>query len=405
MEVIKVNIGKEYIEIDKSVFLSLLDLTPIKEYKAYIDAVESQEISIKNLKSLSFKAGIPYPLFFASKKICNIQLAHKNKNIFGKLPYKNQIKIGSRGFLKVNDIELIVQDIGRKQEFLKRRILPNAQPNKFIGSLVKNIKSSTSISNIANDIREAFKIDLKYLRTLKKEKVLDYLRNCVEKKGILVSFSSHNYMPQNLDRNLLVSGICIKDLKFPFIFINTRDGDENPKIIESEGRQIFTLLSMLVCVGMNEFILSLNSYNSENKISKIALEIASEIIIPRDHISNDLISDLDALKMHAHYFCVTPSMLLYQLERHKIMDKAIIENFRVQLALELKKITPKHRRAPLPVTGYSKYNGQRYSSEVIKAHLTGLISQIEVRNILFRRGKKMDPVIWDKYIQKFRPMI
>jgi Zn-dependent peptidase ImmA (M78 family) len=359
MEVIKVNIGKEYIEIDKSVFLSLLDLTPIKEYKAYIDAVESQEISIKNLKSLSFKAGIPYPLFFASKKICNIQLAHKNKNIFGKLPYKNQIKIGSRGFLKVNDIELIVQDIGRKQEFLKRRILPNAQPNKFIGSLVKNIKSSTSISNIANDIREAFKIDLKYLRTLKKEKVLDYLRNCVEKKGILVSFSSHNYMPQNLDRNLLVSGICIKDLKFPFIFINTRDGDENPKIIESEGRQIFTLLSMLVCVGMNEFILSLNSYNSENKISKIALEIASEIIIPRDHISNDLISDLDALKMHAHYFCVTPSMLLYQLERHKIMDKAIIENFRVQLALELKKITPKHRRAPLPVTGYSKYNGQR----------------------------------------------
>jgi Zn-dependent peptidase ImmA (M78 family) len=404
MPVIHVKVGKEYVNIDGEVFRNLLDLSPIKEYKAYIETIETGEITITNLKSLALKAGVPYPLFFASKRICDLQLEHKNKNTFGKLPYKDQIKLGTRGSLRVKDIGLIIQDLGRKQEFLKRRVLPNAPTNKFIGSLVKKIAIGSSSDIIANEIRDEFEIDLSYLRTLKKEKVIDYLRNCIEKKGILVSFSSHNYMPQNLDRDLYVSGICIKDSKFPFIFINTRDGDEKPKILESDGRQIFTLLSMLVCVGMNEFILSADSDKPGKNIAKFSLEIASEIIIPKQHLSNHAITDLDSLREIAHFFCVTPSMLLYQLERLKKLEKDMVETFRTQLAVELKKIEPKHRRAPLPVTGFSKYNGHRFSREIIKAHMAGRISQLEVRNVLFRRGKKMDAIVWDRYVRKFKPI-
>jgi Zn-dependent peptidase ImmA (M78 family) len=404
MAFLRVKVGKEYVSIDKDVFADLLDLSPIKEYKAYIDAAANGEITITNLKLLALKAGVPYPLFFASRRICDLQLDYKNKKIFGKLPYKDQIRIGARGTLHVKDIALIIQDIGRKQEFLKRRVLTEASVNNFTGSLVKKIKAGTSLTTIATDIRDEFKIDLNYLRTLKKEKVLDYLRDCIERKAILVSFSSHNYMPQNLDRDLFVSGICVKDVKFPYIFINTRDGDEKPKIIESEGRQIFTLLSMLVCVGMNEFILSADSDKPGKKIAKIALEIASEIIIPEQHLPNDPLADLESLREKAHSFCVTPSMLLYQLERHKKLEKGMINQLRIQLAEELKKLTPKHRNAPKPVTGYSKYNGHRFSREMIKAYMSGKISQLEVRNILFRRGKKMDAVIWDRYVKKFRPI-
>lgn len=405
MVTLQVKIGQEFVEIDKSVFEDLLDLTPIKEYKDYNDAIEKKEITLSKLKSIAQKAGVPYPLFFASTRISKIQLNYKDKNIFEKMPKKDEIRIGARGGLMMKDISMIIQDLGRKQEFLKRRVLQKAKANDFMGSLVKRIKNADSTSNIANELRKKFLIDLPYLRTLTKGNVLNYLRTCIEKQGILVSFSSHNYMPQNLDRELEVSGLCIKDAKFPYIFINTRDGDDNPKIIESDGRQIFTLLSMLVCVGMNEFILSAKSEKSGNRIAKKAFEIASEIIIPHTDLSNISIIDLDNLREKAHYFQVTPSMLLYQLERHRKISAEQIEQFRIQLAIDLKKIEPKHRRAPLPVTGYSKYNGDRFSREVIRAHMLNQVSQLEVRNILFRRGKKMDDKVWSKYMQKFRPVV
>ena len=402
MRILLVNIGKDLVEIDRDAFESLLDISPMKEYKAYTDAEASGEITLKDLKRLALKAGIPYPLFFASRKICQIQLGHKNKNIFEKFPFKDKISMGTRGKVKVKDIELIIADIGRKQETLKRRVLTTAATNTFIGSLAVKIKKGTPVAAIADGIRKQFKIDLSFLRTLnKKEKVLDYIRDCIEREGIFVSFSSHNYMPQNLDSNLLVSGICIKDQKFPFIFINTRDGDENPRIIESEGRQIFTLLSMLVCVGMNKFILTTSSHQSSKQIAKLALEIASEIIIPELQLPEDPPATLDELRRIADYFCVTPSMLLYQLERYKKLEKETIDNFRGRLAIDLLKNQPKHRRAPRPVTGYSKYNGKRFSREIVKALLAGKMSQIDVRNILFRKGKKMDQVVWSKYIRKF----
>jgi Zn-dependent peptidase ImmA (M78 family) len=402
MEQFFVKLNKEKIPIDKQVLEDLLDLSPIKEYKAYINAIADNEISFENLKALSVKAGIPYPLFFAPRKVCDIQIKDKDKNLYEKIPSKEEIKLTCRGNTEVRDVELIVKDLGRKQEFLKKRVLIKAPDNPFIGSIAIKLKSDIPIEAIAKEIREYFEIDLAFLRSIPKNKVLIYLCSCIEKKGILISFSSHNYMPQNLDRELQLSGICIKDRKFPYIFINTRDGDDKPKIIESDGRQIFTLLSMLTCIAMGKFVLSTKTGRAKNDLGKIAYSIAGEILIPRKHLTEIQIATLDDLKEKAHFYKVTPSMLLYRLKDYKKIDPKIAEAFWIQLHIETKKLEPKHKHAPLPVTGYSKYNGERFSKEIIKALAIDLISPLEVKNILFRRGKKMDVGLLSQYSKKYR---
>lgn len=397
-----VKINKEKVLIDKGVFEALLDLSPIKEYKAYIDAINQNQIPFEDLKKLALKSGIPYPLFFAPKDIIDLQLEEKEKNLYEKIPSKDEVRLTSRGRVEVKDIELIVKDLGRKQEFLKNRVLPKLPANLFIGCAAAKLKANVSLENIANQIRNFFEIDLSYLRSISKNKVLEYLCSCVERKGILISFSSHNYMPQTIDKELELSGICIRDKTFPYIFINTRDGDEKPKIIESTGRQIFTLLTMLACVAMGKFVLSTKAGKSKDDPSKIAFAIAAELIIPKDDVSGIQILTLDELKEKAYFFRVTPSMLLFRMKESKKIDRKLSDSFWSQLQQEARKAEPKVKHAPLPVNGYGKYNGERFSKEIIKAHSVGLITSLEVKNILFRRGKKMDATLLNHYSRKYK---
>ncbi len=396
---VKLN-NKQTIQIDRSIFVDLLEISHIKDYSDYEKALDQNELTFTNLKKLAAKARVPYPLFFAPRSIVDLQIADKDKNLYEKIPSKQEIRLNSRGRVEIKDIELIIKDLGRKQEFLKARVLVNADPNKFIGSIAAKIKNNTPIDEIANEIRDYLEIDLAHLRTISKEKVLTYITSCSESKGILISFSSYNYMPQNINPELELSGLCIRDKKFPFIFINTRDGDIKPKIIESSGRQIFTLLSMLACIGMGKFVLSSKTGSSKDDPTKLAYRIAGEIIIPKGDLADIKIKTLEELKEKAHFFRITPSMLLYRLTESKKINAGLAGYFRQQLQQDAKKAEPKQKRAPHPTTGYGKYNGQRFSKEIMKGYRDGLISQVEVKNILFRQGK-MDSKIFNDYSRKY----
>jgi Zn-dependent peptidase ImmA (M78 family) len=391
MLTVKIN-RKLETKINKDVFISLFDISHIMDYKDYNDAINTNTISFKNLKNLATKAGIPFPLFFASKRVVDKQIANKNKNIIEKVSPKEVIRVTSRGKMDMKDIVLITTDISRKQEFLKNRVYSIVADNTFLGCIARELKGTTSIEDLAKKIRELLKIELSYLRNLSKDGVLGYLVRCIEEMRVFVSFSSYNYMPQNLDPSLELSGFCMKDKKAPFIFINTRDGESKPKIIESEGRQIFTLLAMIACIGMNKF---------DQDSIKVAFSIAGEIIIPKNELTDIKVATIDDLKEKAHYFKVTPSMVLYRLESAKGIDKDLANTFRLKLKQELKNAPPKGRRAPLPVTGYSKYNGRRFSKEVIKAYNSKKITQLEVNNILFRSGK-FNNKLFEAYLKKHR---
>lgn len=399
MDNLYVIINKERVSIDKDVFVNLLDFSVVQELKVYIDTIANHEIRFRDLKLLAQKADVPYPLFFAAKDKVQKQLANKDKRIYSKLPSKDEIKLSSRGRLEVRDIELIAKDLSRRQEFLKTRVLPKSDLNTFVGCVAKMIKAGNTNEAIATEIKSILQLDLNLLRSFPKKKGLEYIRNKAEMQGVFVSFSSHNYMPQNINKEVEFSGICVKDKMFPFVFINTRDGDENPKILEPDGRQIFSLLSMLVCIALNWFVISIKTKDKDEGIHNTVFAIVGELLIPAVDLLNLKLTRLDDVKEYAEYFKVTPSMLLMRLKELKKIDQATFDVFMSTLSEERKKAS-KHRNAPLQINAYAKYNGERFSKEIIRAYRLGNIEQEEVKSLLFRRGK-MSPGLLDEYVKRY----
>jgi len=394
-----IKIGKEEMKIQKEIFELLLDIPTIKDYTCYKNALIENKININDLKFLSEKACIPYPLFFAPLDKVLLQIKDKDSNLADKLPDKDEMSIALRGGTSISDIEIIVKDIGKKQEFLKNRILDSKDENKYVGIFSKSIKMGVSDKEIAEQFRDYFDINLLEMRKLSKDGVLSYLCRKIEEKYIFISMSSYNYMPQNLDREIGLSGLCIKDKIVPYVFINTRDGDLNPKILETSGRQIFTLVSMMVCIGMNKFVLSTKTGLLKDSDYKRVYSIASEILIPGEDLDKIVISSVSDLDYWAKSLKVTPSMLLVCMVRSKKMTQKVAKAFLKELKDRLKSVTTP-KRQPTDINGYKKYNGERFSKEVVNAYKSGKIRQEEVKNALFRRNK-MEGNLFNAYISNF----
>lgn len=401
MDELSVKIGKQTVTISRESFLRLLDVSPVKAYVSYTNAVASNEIRFSDLKDLASKANVPYPLFFAPSTQVEKQLKDKEKNLFEKLPSKAEMRVVGRGSFSVEDVDLIVRDLGRKQEFLKKRVLLSTPDNPFIGYVGKKMKSPHTNAEVADAIRRYLGVDLDVLRTKSKAEVVNYIRECAENRNILVSFSSFNFMPQNLDPDLGLSGLCVKDKKFPIIFINTRDGDEKPKILESDGRQIFTLTAMLVCVAMNRFVFSTKTPKRGDSLSRKVFLVVGEFLIPREDLDQVEISNLEELKQESTNFKVTPSMLLVRLRECGLIKAPLAARLRKELMDELNAIPPSRKNHPLQTTGYGKYNGARLSREVVRAFKAKKISQDEMKNVLFRKGK-MDTNLLQEYSEKYK---
>ena len=386
---IQVTLRDGEVAIERQVFCSLLDLTPIKGYKDYSDALSSGEISLAKLKKLAIRADVPYPLFFAPSSKVAKQVKDLDKNVFDRIPSKREIHLSSRGSVAIEDIKLIVKDLSRKQEFLKNRLITSAPKNSYLGLIAKDAKGGTSVQALAESIRGYLGIDLKELRKKSKGKVLAYLTERAEANNIFVAYSSHHYMPQNLKKTLGMSGLCLKDKFFPIVFINTRDGDADPRILEATGRQTFTLVTMLVCIALNRFFFSNKDRGTQSPTLSDIYAIASEVIIPKKDIENAVVNDLEDLKQLAQMFKVTPSMCLFRLRELRLIGKKLADELKKQLSEEIKKKGGIPRQ-PLPVNGYLKYNGARFSKEVLAAERRRAISLVELKNVLFRKGKKMD---------------
>jgi Zn-dependent peptidase ImmA (M78 family) len=401
MDQILIKIGKEEVEVAKQIFLLLLDASPARAYVSYTNAISNNQIRFSDLKDLAAKANVPYPLFFAPLAEVQRQIKDKEQNLFEKLPSKAEMRLVGRGSFGVEDVDLIVRDLGRKQEFLKNRVIRGARLNPFIGYVAKKMKEPHTNRELADDIRSYLGINLDVLRTLSKAEVVNYIRERAEQNNILISFSSYNFMPQNLDPNLGLSGLCIKDKKFPFIFINTRDGDDKPRILESDGRQVFTLTAMLVCIAMNRFIFSTKTPKRGDSLSRKVFLIAGEILIPQEDVNDLEVNSLEDLKTESSKLKVTPSMLLSRLLECRLIDPKLAECLREALRDELNSIPPSPKRPPRQTTGYGKYNGTRLSHEVVKAFKENKISQDEMKNILFRKGK-MDSNLLQEYGERFK---
>jgi predicted solute-binding protein len=85
----------------------------------------------------------------------------------------------------------------------------------------------------------------------------------------------------------------------------------------------------------------------------------------------------------------------------KKVDSKTYQHYLNNLQDEIRKASKHKSRAPKPTTGYSKYNGERFSREVVKAFKDGKVSREIFKKIIFRKGNISDS-IFNEYIRTFR---
>lgn len=199
-------------EVFELVFLH----TIARNDRRYAEAIQKGRISIVNLKKLCNKAQVPYPLLLATpnrvKKVINAY----EKAVFSDVNINNKVSISARGSIDLADISLVLRDIHRKREYLRKKINSD---NKIRG-ILKNISHSTERQ--VEYLRTVIDFKLvKYRKYKRKEEAFQYLVDCLADKNIFVTLYVHQQCPQTIDKQLDFSGIAISDKKAPFLFVKT----------------------------------------------------------------------------------------------------------------------------------------------------------------------------------------
>ncbi len=238
--------GSSTVPIDRDVFCRLFDNSVVADSADYRHALERSRISFHVLEQLARKADIPSSLFFAPCAVVEGQISHKMRNLLSGVG-KDQFSLNSRGSVRVTDVELIIKDLLRKQSGLKK-VDSSLPPNDIIGCIGKRGLTPTQA---AEQLCSKLGLDRRELRSRGgKGKAFEYLVELLEAHNVFVSQSVRNWMPQNLPKRARFSGMCIKDKKIPFAFINSSEARGS---IAPAGRQILTLVLLAVCVGRGRF--------------------------------------------------------------------------------------------------------------------------------------------------------
>jgi len=378
---IKICFEGNEIKISREVYELLFENSCIYDYRGFRESLIVGKINFRDFVVLARKANLPYSLFFAPLKFVRKSIDQKYKILLSGTS-KGCFSMNSRGNVKLQDIELIIRDLLRKQELLKKhnkKILDNK-----IYHLLR--KSRMSVGEQANVLRDEIGINLNVIKSLNKEKSFEYLVRLLEEKMVFISQSSHSFMPQIIRPHVKFSGLCLKDKKIPFIFLNNK---EETKSFEPEGRKILTLVLLAVCLAKGKF--SPISYNDQTKaiITNEEFLITEEILMPSEEMTGLEIENLEDIKDLSQRYSLTPSALLMRLRRLEVINRETADEYFEELQNEfVSNLTLVGRpRRPTEIKGYKKYNSTAFSKSLINLVNTGKVSHKEALKILFPKNK------------------
>lgn len=159
---------------------------------------------------------------------------------------KEAFSMNSRSKVRLSDVELIVKDLLRKQDLIKR-LDDSLIDNKVVGC----IRRSRGVVADAETLRAALRFSVADIKAAKnKEDAFESLIERFEAQQVLVSRSQQNYMPQRLRERAKCSGMGDRDKKVPYIFLT--NGDERDDY-EPAGRRSFTWTLLGVFVARAKF--------------------------------------------------------------------------------------------------------------------------------------------------------
>jgi hypothetical protein len=365
--VIKVRLGGSTATIERAVFVALVGGSALSRRAPYLNALTSSEISFDDLLNLARKAEIPYSLFFAPQQVVDAQLKRKTDKLLAGIS-KQAFSMNSRSLVRLQDVELIVKDLLRKQEELKRR-----DRSLAVNSVVACLKGSRrTVAEDADILRSSLGFELSEMKSARsKQAALDLLIERFEAKQLLISQSQQHYMPQLLPRGVRFSGLCVRDKRIPFIFLTGGDGDANP---EPAGRKVFTLVLLAVLVARGRFCTVAYSDQTSDPLADHEYMLAEEILLPAAELRRAKVSTLDSVKEYADTYKVTPSALAMRVRRLGIVSKLQSEEYLAALAAEFANRPTQTARSPRPVNAVRKYAGAEYSRRMLHALDQGTVS-------------------------------
>lgn len=355
--------------VDRSVFAALLENSVASTYAAYRRVIETSFITFSDLVELAGHGEIPYSLFFAPLPLVEAQTKAKTSKLLHGLN-KETFSVNTRDTVKMRDIELIVKDLLRKQELLKKSD-STLTKNQIVGLLRK---PGHSVEEDARKLMRALGLTHEAMCSVKsKDAALGLFIRRLEANQVLVSQSVNNFMPQRLT-GLKFSGLTIKDVKVPYIFLAGGDpGDYQ----EPTGRRVFTLALMSVLVARRIF--APVTYNGHSTGSDVGREydIVGEMLMPAAELRHARLVSVDDVKAVANDFKVTPSAMAVRAMRLGITGTDLAASHLDELAREYSNRSQVQARQPKPVNAIRKYNGREFSVRMLNALDAGRLSKKE----------------------------
>lgn len=355
-----VSINGQRIEIETRVFIELLGNSVVSARAPYLRALERDAIPYTELVDLARTAEVPHPLFFAPIDHVQAQVrTNMQKLLQGIAP--ETFTVFSRTKIKLHEVELIIKDLLRKQE-LAKKYDKSLEQNKIVGLLRT---PRPSVREDAKRLVSALNLDLDAIRRARsKERALEVIIRRLEANQILVSRSTHGYMPQTL-HGLHFSGLTIRDSRVPYIFLV---GGDHGDFQEPPGRLVFTITLMTVLVARGIFAPVTYDANSNSLSSGREYDIVGEILMPEDELGSWPLGNLDEVKLAADYFKVTPSaMAVRALRVGRISEQtsaAYLDILRGEFEARSKR---SHPRPFKPVNGVRRYTGRELAKRMLKA--------------------------------------
>ncbi|GAA4076388.1 ImmA/IrrE family metallo-endopeptidase [Nocardioides kongjuensis] len=355
-----VKLNGQTVPISRTGFDLLFDNSHRRGYADIRHAREDGFINWADLVAHARAADIPWTLFFAPVENIRSQVQRKT-NLLLKGTSKQAFSMNSRHEVQLADVELIVKDLLRKQEHLKR-LEPNMAKNQVVGCLGKPAKTKRTPVEDANILRSALGFTLDELHANgTKERAFEFLINCFEAHQLFVSRNQPGYMLQRVPQGIKFSGLAVKDNKIPYLFLAS--GDEGD--FEPAGRKIFTMVLLAALVGYGTFAPVTFEDKTGNGAIKREYEVAGEVLMPRAELKKVSVPSLDAARQHATAYKVTPSAFVMRAWKLDLIDRETTDAWLAELERVYLQREKKPAQKAKPINAVMRYCGPEYFSRMV----------------------------------------
>lgn len=375
-----ISVRHRHVEVDARTFNYLFDNSPLYEDAKYLDARHDGSIAMSELIELSRIAHINYVLFFMPFDTLGPMIDSENEKIFQGFGGNFTISIRGRR-VNLNLVRMVIKDLKLKQAFVGKYLKTDTNPHpRFLAN------SPKSTTDQAHYVLNALDIDLQDFRSQKsKPAAMMYLIDKLEKQNILVALETDTNMPQNMNRAKGVSGVYIKDRRFPYLFI----ANEGQQDFESgAGRKIFTIMYLVVCMfkGRSKMV-SLKDVAKESADDEI-YQIVEEILLPVVDLPEKNIYTLDDIDELSTHLKVTGRAILVRLRHVKfltdddnywgLMDVLRVRFERARIAQRVAAKEGRSRYVPNVPQNIIAYHGKAVVKILKSLHQDGKVTQRQI---------------------------